>query len=57
MSRRVKDWIDGWLEFRDNTEPPVIYNLWTAFLFSQRHLNERSLFIGSTNYTQTSTLY
>lgn len=30
MSRRLSDWIDTWLDYNDNTEPPVSYHLWTA---------------------------
>lgn len=28
--RRLDDWITGWLEFVDNTEPPLCYKEWVA---------------------------
>ena len=30
MSRRLDDWITGWLDYRFNSEPPETYHLWTA---------------------------
>jgi hypothetical protein len=28
MSRRLKDWLDSYMQFTDNTEPPKIFRLW-----------------------------
>ncbi len=30
MSRNLEDWIQGYLEFVDHTEPSYLYNIWTA---------------------------
>lgn len=30
MSRKVKDWISGYLEFTENSEPPELYKEWVA---------------------------
>lgn len=30
MSRKVSDWIDKYLDFTDNSEPPTTYKKWTA---------------------------
>ena len=30
MSRQIADWLDGFLEYTDNTEPPYLFRLWTA---------------------------
>lgn len=29
-SRVLPDWLSGWMEFTDNTEPPYLYRLWTG---------------------------
>jgi len=31
MSKRlVEDWLDGWLQYMEHTEPPIMYHLWTG---------------------------
>lgn len=30
MERRLADWVQGFLDFTDNTEPPYTFRLWTA---------------------------
>ncbi|KKN53440.1 hypothetical protein LCGC14_0602240 [marine sediment metagenome] len=30
MSRRLEDWITNWIEFQENTEPPLAFKEWTA---------------------------
>lgn len=30
MPRQVKDWIEGWMKYTENTEPPPIYRRWSA---------------------------
>ena len=30
MARALKDWIDSYLDFVDNSEPPQMFKLWCA---------------------------
>jgi hypothetical protein len=30
MSRALEDWIDNYLEYVDNSEPPIMYHLWSS---------------------------
>ena len=30
MERRVPDWLAGYLEYTDNTEPPLMYRTWVG---------------------------
>lgn len=30
MSRRLKDWLDSYMEYTDNSEPPELFHIWTA---------------------------
>lgn len=44
MSRLLKDWISGYLEFADNTEPPRSYHLWTAIAIIASTLQRKVYF-------------
>ena len=30
MRRLVPDWLDGYMEYTDNTEPPYLYRMWVG---------------------------
>jgi len=30
LNRKLDDWIESWMEFTDNTEPPKLFRFWTA---------------------------
>ena len=44
LIRELPDWIDGWLEFMDNSEAPIIYHKWVAVSIIAAAL-ERKVFL------------
>lgn len=44
IKRELPDWIEGWLQYRDNSEAPTIYNKWVAISMIASVL-ERKVFL------------
>jgi len=44
MPRSLDDWITGYLEFTENTEPPLSYHIWTALSIISSTLQRRCFF-------------
>lgn len=44
MSRRLSNWLDTWLLYLDNSEPPILYHKWTALSILAAAL-ERKVFL------------
>lgn len=42
--RRLSDWISGYLEYTDESEPPISYNTWTAISLISSALRRRVFF-------------
>ncbi len=57
MSREVPDWIDGFMELTENSEPPVLYRKWTAISTVAAALQRKVRFDFGLSFTVYPNLY